>query len=350
MNILVYDVETSKCLYFADVGIFCRLLRVSGNFIYQWESSVTFNVWEIPSYTMSDVKNSSVTERIQRVSTYRLATPVGFDFLLEITSHKNYSLGVLMSSPSVISIWDATDGTFRRMLFGHRGTITSLEVHKDTIISASRDKTVILWDLHTGEKKVTLNGHLSKPKHVRLYKNTAVSWTNSEVIVWDIDTGLPRKIFYTTMIRRGLQIAKGRMRQDVASLNLLASNTVCSSFYSVISDVCITDVHIIFTTHNFTFNITESGRLNRLIFCNLDGEYVNQVDVEGDTVQLITAQALPGNRLFLSMIDYYALGSSMFTFLDFQQDENPKLVNGSFGLKPASIVELERSHLTTASA
>lgn len=57
----------------------------------------------------------------------------------------------LVSGGSTLKIWDLEKGCHVRTLYGDFDSIKSLLTHKDRIISGSRDGTIRLWNIHTGD-------------------------------------------------------------------------------------------------------------------------------------------------------------------------------------------------------
>jgi len=55
--------------------------------------------------------------------------------------------------PAVVKVWRASDGALLRTLVGHDGHVKALAFGPDTnlLVSVSRDRTLILWRLNTGE-------------------------------------------------------------------------------------------------------------------------------------------------------------------------------------------------------
>ena len=58
-------------------------------------------------------------------------------------------------------LWDANTGQHKTTLIGHSGWVISVAISPDsnTIATGSRDKTARLWDVNTGKHKATLTGH-----------------------------------------------------------------------------------------------------------------------------------------------------------------------------------------------
>ena len=65
------------------------------------------------------------------------------------------------SADRTIRLWDAHTGEHKQTISGHTDTVWSVVYSPDgsTLASGSGDKTIRLWDAHTGEHKQTISGH-----------------------------------------------------------------------------------------------------------------------------------------------------------------------------------------------
>lgn len=84
----------------------------------------------------------------------------------------------------------------RHVFEGHQETVWSVAFSPDgqTALSASKDQTLILWDVVTGEHLHTLSGHTGEVTSVAFSPDgrTAVSGaTDQTAIIWDVETGEP---------------------------------------------------------------------------------------------------------------------------------------------------------------
>ena len=68
---------------------------------------------------------------------------------------------VSASWDKTLKIWDVESGTCKTTLEGHSGMVFACDFapHGKTIVSASEDKTVRIWDVESGKCQRTLKGH-----------------------------------------------------------------------------------------------------------------------------------------------------------------------------------------------
>lgn len=74
-------------------------------------------------------------------------------------------------------------------LQGHRDTVIVLKaLSATTVISASFDKTIRIWNIHRGTCEAILEGHTDPAVHLDVHENIAVSATYSnEARIWDLE-------------------------------------------------------------------------------------------------------------------------------------------------------------------
>ena len=98
------------------------------------------------------------------------------------------------SADKTIRLWDAHTGEHKQTLSGHTDTVWSVAYSPDgsTLASGSADKTIRLWDAHTGEHKQTLSGHTDTVWSVAYSPDgsTLASGSADKTIrLWDAHTG-----------------------------------------------------------------------------------------------------------------------------------------------------------------
>ncbi|CAK7207512.1 hypothetical protein SEUCBS139899_010322 [Sporothrix eucalyptigena] len=102
---------------------------------------------------------------------------------------------VSASDDMTVRLWDAATGLHQQTLDGHNKSVTSVAFSPDgkTIASASGDKTVRLWDAATGLHQQTLEGHNDWVYAVAFSpdgKRIASASRDRTIRLWDAATGL----------------------------------------------------------------------------------------------------------------------------------------------------------------
>lgn len=74
--------------------------------------------------------------------------------------------------------------------FTHTGPVNAVDLQGDQVVSASGEGSMYLWNLQSGEKVHTFNGHTKGLACIVLKGNTLVSGSNDQTIrVWDTSSG-----------------------------------------------------------------------------------------------------------------------------------------------------------------
>lgn len=82
------------------------------------------------------------------------------------------------------------------MLVGHEDQVTCVAVaisDKSIVVSGSWDANLIIWDIHTGDDRHLLTGHLGHVTCVKLSGDGSVALSGSDdkrIIVWDTKRGV----------------------------------------------------------------------------------------------------------------------------------------------------------------
>ncbi|OAD00525.1 hypothetical protein MUCCIDRAFT_147429, partial [Mucor lusitanicus CBS 277.49] len=95
------------------------------------------------------------------------------------------------SSDTNLIVTDIETGLVKRTLSGHTDSVLSLRlVNKDQIISCSKDRTLRLWNKHTGEFLRQFNGHRAAVNAVQWHDTRVVSASGDRTVkIWDLNTG-----------------------------------------------------------------------------------------------------------------------------------------------------------------
>ena len=101
---------------------------------------------------------------------------------------------VSVSYDRTLKIWDVHTGQELRTLQGHTDFVTGCAISPagDTIVSASDDRTLKVWDAHTGQELRTLRGHTDRVLGCAISPSgdTIVSASRDKTLkIWDLHTG-----------------------------------------------------------------------------------------------------------------------------------------------------------------
>ncbi|WP_414550925.1 toll/interleukin-1 receptor domain-containing protein, partial [Anabaena sp. CCY 0017] len=101
---------------------------------------------------------------------------------------------VSASYDKTIKLWNLDTGKEIRTLSGHTNTVRSVSFSPDgkTLVSGSQDKTIKLWNLDTGKEIRTLSGHTNSVWSVSFSPDskTLVSGSQDKTIkLWNLNTG-----------------------------------------------------------------------------------------------------------------------------------------------------------------
>ncbi|KAH8430209.1 Pfs, NACHT and WD domain protein [Aspergillus melleus] len=104
---------------------------------------------------------------------------------------------VSASDDKTVRLWDTATGVERHSLQGHTGGVNAVAFSPDgqTVVSASDDKTVRLWDTATGVERHSLQGHTGGVNAVAFSPDgqTVVSASDDKTVrLWDTATGVER--------------------------------------------------------------------------------------------------------------------------------------------------------------
>jgi WD40 repeat protein len=103
---------------------------------------------------------------------------------------------VSASRDRTLKVWDLETGRELRTLKRHSDVVTAVAVTPEgkRAVSASWDRTLKVWDLETGRELRTLEGHSDVVTAVAVTPEgkRAVSASRDRTLkVWDLETGLP---------------------------------------------------------------------------------------------------------------------------------------------------------------
>jgi WD40 repeat protein len=97
---------------------------------------------------------------------------------------------VSSSDEGIIKVWNLHTGRRKSTLEGHSRPVYAFAISPDgqTLVSGSNDSTIKVWNLHARELKRTLKGHSGEVKSVAICpdRQTIVSSNNREIKVWGV--------------------------------------------------------------------------------------------------------------------------------------------------------------------
>jgi WD40 repeat protein len=96
------------------------------------------------------------------------------------------------SKDGTVILWDFPAGTARATLAGHKDMVASVAIAADgkTLASTSHDNTILLWDLATGKQIGNLAGHTRNPRGVAFSpssKQLVSGGVDATVRLWSLE-------------------------------------------------------------------------------------------------------------------------------------------------------------------
>jgi len=185
-------------------------IRLSGHVLAQDHTQLASRLHgHLCSQTSSDIKTllNQTKGRVYfcwlRPTTCSLAPPGGALFrTLKGHSERGRAVAVTPDGHQVVSasddrtlkVWDLHTGKELWTLKGHSERVRAVAVTPDgqQVVSASNDKTLKVWDLDTGKKVRTLEGHSERVRTVAVTPNgqQVVSGSHDRTLrVWDLHAG-----------------------------------------------------------------------------------------------------------------------------------------------------------------
>ncbi|AFY79948.1 S-layer homology domain-containing protein [Oscillatoria acuminata] len=162
----------------------------------RWQTAVLTNVLNFqPTGITPDsqveqcVTDTSGTPRCESISASMDATAIAIDgqgFVMA-SGHRGADL-------APINLWDLRTGDRIRTLEGHRGRVGALAIapNGQWALSGGGDGEIKIWDIRTGTLTQTLTGHTNEVTGLEIASNgnTAISSSRDRTVkLWDLNTG-----------------------------------------------------------------------------------------------------------------------------------------------------------------
>lgn len=147
-------------------------------------------------------RNRSIIERRWREGKCKMKTfPPNNNALMDMHLEGIYCIQfddnkiISGSRDHTIKVWDMRTGECRRTLLGHSASVLCLQYDDRYIISGSSDATMIQWDVATGEIMRTFFGHDKSVLNLRFRGNRIVSCSRDCTLrIWDLESGTTIRI------------------------------------------------------------------------------------------------------------------------------------------------------------
>lgn len=146
---------------------------------------------DIIQWDMAAIQRDKEANRLDKMpgARYRIRTLAGhLESVLNLKFHGNRL--VSCSKDRTVRIWDLETGNTLRVLRGHRAAVNAVQFSGNQVVSASGDRTIKLWDMETGQCLRTFDSHSRGIACVEFDQDRIVSGSSDQTIkVWDANTG-----------------------------------------------------------------------------------------------------------------------------------------------------------------
>ncbi len=98
-----------------------------------------------------------------------------------------------------IRVWDVAAGEVVRVLDGHTGEVTAMDIHNDLLVTGSADQSIRVWDWSTGEQLRVLWGHGDTVLSVDISPDGSLITSSGGIRLWDMKSGEPIPIDFNKL-------------------------------------------------------------------------------------------------------------------------------------------------------
>lgn len=106
------------------------------------------------------------------------------------------------SRDTTLRIWDLRTGQCTNVLMGHQASVRCLEIHGDLVVSGSYDTTAKIWSISSGECLKTLQGHFSQIYAIAFDgKRIATGSLDTSVRIWNPEDGYAPPLYYLKLFK-----------------------------------------------------------------------------------------------------------------------------------------------------
>lgn len=121
---------------------------------------------------------------------------------------------ITASDDSTVCVWDAlSGGAQQETLRGHDGGVWALAIAHNLLVIGSTDRSLSVWDLRTGRRRVELLGHTSTVRCVEIQEELVVSGSRDTTLrVWNWASGTCTQVLrgHTGSVRCMAPVGPGR--------------------------------------------------------------------------------------------------------------------------------------------
>lgn len=121
---------------------------------------------------------------------------------------------ITASDDSTVCVWDALSGGAQQAtLRGHDGGVWALAIAHNLLVIGSTDRSLSVWDMRTGRRRVELLGHTSTVRCVEIQDELVVSGSRDTTLrVWNWASGTCTQVLrgHTGSVRCMASVGSGR--------------------------------------------------------------------------------------------------------------------------------------------